>query len=208
MYEASKAAIRRRLDPVWATHYMRGSAIDIGAGPDGLSRQRHLWPLLTSVREWDLPDGDAQLMQGVPDGSYDLVHSSHCLEHMRDPDEALRNWWRILRPGGHLVILVPDEDMYEQGVWPSTHNRDHKSTWTISKPASWSPASRSLAPLLVQLADDVEILELRSLHATFDWTATRRDQTLGPGECAIEAVVRKRYRCEVEDRGRRARVAS
>src|SRR5690606_12094815 len=113
-HEATKALKRRLLDPTWATHYMVGDAIDIGAGPDGLSRQQDAWPKLTSVRDWDLADGDAQLMAGVPDESFDVVHSSHCLEHMRDPWEAIDHWWRIVKPGGHLIVIVPDEDMYEQ----------------------------------------------------------------------------------------------
>jgi len=54
------------------------------------------------------------------DGSFDFLHSSHCLEHVREPATALRNWIRVVRKFGHIVVMVPDEDMYEQGVWPST----------------------------------------------------------------------------------------
>ncbi|MEM1724783.1 MAG: hypothetical protein QXW71_03295 [Thermoplasmata archaeon] len=35
-------------------------------------------------------------MEGVPNCSYDFVHSSHCLEHLRDPREGLKNWFRIV----------------------------------------------------------------------------------------------------------------
>ena len=59
-------------------------------------------------------DQAAELMASVADNTYDFVHSSHCLEHMRDPARAMHNWLRILKPGGHLVCLVPDEDLYEQ----------------------------------------------------------------------------------------------
>jgi ubiquinone/menaquinone biosynthesis C-methylase UbiE len=34
-------------------------------------------------------------MAGVVDGSVDFVHSSHCLEHMVDVRETLKNWIRI-----------------------------------------------------------------------------------------------------------------
>jgi hypothetical protein len=42
----------------------------------------------------------------------------------------------VLKPGGHLVCLVPDEDLYEQGMFPSTFNDDHKRTLTIAKKKS------------------------------------------------------------------------
>lgn len=195
--EASKALKRRLRDPVWATHYMRGDAIDIGAGRDGLSRQREHWPGLTSVREWDVQDGDAMLMAGVPDESYDLVHSSHCLEHMVDPWDALFNWWRLVRPGGHLVVIVPDEEMYEQGVWPSTFNSDHKWSFVMQGAFCQLPKSVSVMEMVTMLNNTVpparaELLELRRLHATFDWSRPREDQTLGDAESAIEFVVRKR----------------
>src|SRR3990167_242313 len=115
--ECSKS-ISRRLHTPGFVRWFAGDGIDIGAGPDGLHQWRSLFPLMKSVRCWDRDQGDAQKMEGVADASYDFAHSSHCLEHMVDPFEAIRNWWRIIRPGGHLIVLVPDEDLYEQGVWP------------------------------------------------------------------------------------------
>ncbi|MBV5346213.1 MAG: methyltransferase domain-containing protein, partial [Rhodoferax sp.] len=71
----------------------------------------------------------------------DFVHSSHCLEHMRDVREALKNWIRIVKPGGFLILTVPDEDLYEQGQWPSRFNTDHKWSFTIHKERSTMPSS-------------------------------------------------------------------
>lgn len=203
MYECTKAAARRVRDPVWSWLYFVGDAIDIGAGPDGLSRQRELWPRLTSIRDWDLPDGDAQLLSSLEPASFDVVHSSHCLEHMRDPYKALARWWEVLRPGGHLIVIVPDEDMYEQGVFPSRFNGDHKWTFTLWKVDSWSEQSVDLVDAVKDLSNDVEILEARSLHGTYDWRAPNGlDQTLGAAECAIEIVARKRLPVELERGGR------
>ena len=30
---------------------------------------------------------------------------------MRDPATALANWFRTVKPGGHLIVTVPDEDL-------------------------------------------------------------------------------------------------
>src|SRR5262245_49806129 len=93
--------------------YLKGNGIDIGAGHDVLVVKEG------TVRAWDVPDGDAQLMAGVADESFDFVYSSHCLEHLDSVPEALKNWVRILKPGGHLYFIVPDYILYEKMCWPS-----------------------------------------------------------------------------------------
>lgn len=201
MHESSKSIFHKIRDARYATRYLVGHGIDIGAGPDGLGLHAELFPLMRSCRSWDLPDGDAQLMQSVADDSFDFVHSSHCLEHMHDPRMALHHWVRILRPGGHLIVLVPDEDLYEQGVFPSTFNGDHKFSFTVHKKTSWSPKSISLFELIASLEHAVDVLRIELLDATFRYglqasaraQGQRLDQTLTPtGECAIEFILRKR----------------
>ena len=128
MHETSKSILRRIFDQRFATRCLVGDGIDICAGADPVGNYGPLFPLVRSVRPWDVPDGDAMLMARVADASLDFVHSSHCQEHLADPYTALFHWIRICRPGGHLIVVVPDEDLYEQGVFPSTFNPDHK--WT------------------------------------------------------------------------------
>jgi predicted SAM-dependent methyltransferase len=175
-----------------------GQGIDIGAGNDSLGVYGEFFPMMTACRGWDIEDGDAQYMQSISDNSLDFVHSSHCLEHMIDPITALNNWIRILKPGGHLVCLVPDEDLYEQGVFPSTFNTDHKHSFTIFKKHSWSHQSINLINLISNLSEEVEVLKVELLNATYRYKIenltdnTRYDQTLTPiGECAIEFILRK-----------------
>lgn len=42
------------------------------------------------------------------DGSFDLVVCLWVLEHLRRPEEVLREVSRVLRPGGHFVFLTPN----------------------------------------------------------------------------------------------------
>ncbi len=51
---------------------------------------------------------EADDLHDIADGSYDFLASSHCLEHVANPLAALREWRRVVRPGGHLIILLPD----------------------------------------------------------------------------------------------------
>lgn len=203
MNETSKALIRRLNDCRFVNTYFVGNGIDIGCGPDPLSKYSQQFPLMTGLKAWDMPDGDAQLMAGVPDNSYDFVHSSHCLEHMRDPYEAFDNWIRICKPGGHIITTIPDEDLYEQGVWPSNHNPDHKVSWTILKSESWSPVSINLIEFLYQYKDKVEVLKVELMNSAFLYNQPRFDQTYHHiAECAIEFIVRKLPEVEILRKGR------
>ena len=152
MKECSKSIPRRLAHPNFTNRYFVGDGLDIGGKPDPLVLYLELFSRMTSVRTWDWEDGDAQYLQSVADGTYDFVHSSHCLEHLRDPHEGLKNWFRVLKPGGHLIVTIPDEDLYEQGQFPPpTFNKDHKWTFTIFKPTSWSTHSISVLALVQEL---------------------------------------------------------
>lgn len=201
--ECSKSIPRRLHDSNFVRKYFVGRGIDIGGYPDPLALYLELFPLALSIRTFDRADGDAQYLEGVSDETYDFVHSSHCLEHLVDPREGISNWMRVLKPGGHLVFTVPDEDLYEQGEFPSTFNSDHKWTFTIFKSASWSDRSINLAELVCELGPDSSVERIDRLTETYRFDLPRYDQTLTPiSESAIECVVRKRLPEEVEARGR------
>lgn len=203
MKECSKSIPRRLADPCFSNRYFVGEGLDVGGKPDPLALYAELFSRVTGIRTWDLEDGDGQMLNGVADAAYDFVHSSHCLEHLADPGEALRNWLRAVKPGGHLVFIVPDEDLYEQGVFPSTFNRAHRHTFTIFKTHSWSPASLNMLDLLAALGPAAQIVKVELLHATYRFDLPRYDQSQTPiGECGIEVVVRKRPPAEIANGGR------
>jgi SAM-dependent methyltransferase len=43
-----------------------------------------------------------------PDRRFDAVVADSVLEHLNDPARALREWLRVLRPGGRLVVWSPN----------------------------------------------------------------------------------------------------
>jgi len=51
---------------------------------------------------------EATSLAGIADNTYDFVLSAHCLEHVANPLAALREWRRVLRPGGHLILALPN----------------------------------------------------------------------------------------------------
>jgi len=195
VWEQSKAAKRRFAIGAFHNRYFVGHGIDVGGKPDPLGQYGGIFARMDSVQTWDLEDGDAQYMAGVVDNRFDFLHASHCLEHMVDVRVALDNWLRIVKPGGFLIITVPDEDLYELGQWPSRFNPDHKWTFTIMKSESWSPKSINVLELLRDFSAVAEVEKVELLRDFFrdGWVAEKIDQTRTPvAECSIEIILRKR----------------
>ncbi len=195
MWEQSKAAKRRFAIGAFHNRYFVGHGIDVGGKPDPLGQYAGIFPLMASCRTWDLEDGDAQLMSGVENDYYDFLHASHCLEHMVDVPATLENWIRIVKPGGFLIITVPEEDLYELGNWPSRFNRDHKWTFAIMKEKSWSDKSINILDLLRTFAGQVDVEKIELIRDFYRdaWVAEQVDQTRTPvAECSIEIIIRKR----------------
>jgi SAM-dependent methyltransferase len=196
MNEQSKSAKRRYRDGDFLSRYFVGDGLDVGAGPDTLGRYVGIFPLMRSVRGWDMPDGDAQTLATISDSSVDFVHSSHCLEHLNDPEVALKHWLRVIKPGGYLIATIPDEDMYERGIFPSRCSDEHQWTFTMHKPKglSWSHKSINVLEMLGRVSDIAEVERVQVIREFFfDRAPSEYDLTLLPNtECAIEFVLRKR----------------
>lgn len=46
--------------------------------------------------------------QGYPDNHFDVITMSHLIEHVHEPLKLLQECYRILKPGGKLVIVTPN----------------------------------------------------------------------------------------------------
>jgi len=51
-----------------------------------------------------------------PNGRFDIVLSSHMIEHTHDPESAMREMARVLRPGGLLLLIAPREE-WRDPLW-------------------------------------------------------------------------------------------
>lgn len=66
-------------------------------------------------------------LAGIGDAEYDLVLSSHNLEHIANPIKALQNWKRVLKPRGFLLLVLPDKHRtfdYRRPVTTLEHLRE------------------------------------------------------------------------------------
>jgi len=86
-----------------------------------------------------------------PDDSFDLVLSMETLEHLRTPDAALAQLVRVCKPGGSIVLTVPNGEVDD---WEG-----HFSFW--------SP--EALRVFIARFADVREVLELPDSGDLLAW---------------------------------------
>lgn len=108
-------------DILWLPSGQVGSCLDVGCG-DG--------SFLVVLRQlgWDVtgvePDTQAAALAqeyfglkvinddivsaNLPANTFDLVRLNHVIEHLHDPDQTLKESYRLLKPGGRLLVLTPN----------------------------------------------------------------------------------------------------
>lgn len=111
--------------------FFGNSNLDLGCGP------RKVWPNFVGIdngKDTELfgvtmkPDvvvGSCERLSIFASDSIDCVFSSHLLEHVEDYKGALREWWRLVKPGGVLILYLPHADLYPNIGQPGA-NPDHK----------------------------------------------------------------------------------
>jgi len=52
---------------------------------------------------------DAVNIENVNNDVYDFCFSSHCLEHIANPLKAIKEWLRIIKKDGYIIIIVPEK---------------------------------------------------------------------------------------------------
>lgn len=182
MGSATSIAFKRLFtDPLWQRAYACSPILDIGAGGDPLP----------GAEPYDLQQGNANYITNRPDGSYGLVYSSHCLEHMVFPLDAFKRWWELVGPNGWLWVIVPDMVLYEHGQWPSKHNEDHKWMFSINRPVQ-HPRHLNLQDF-IRLCPGGELMRLQLCDTGYDYTQPASvDQSDTGAEVGIEIVVWRR----------------
>lgn len=111
------------------TKYMNGFGLEVG----GRGYQQEVpEPILDTAISVDLGyPGYNGIILPFPSDSFDYVYSSHVLEHIESRANVIREWHRVLKVGGHLVIVVPHQFLYEKKASrPSKWNGDHKIFYT------------------------------------------------------------------------------
>lgn len=98
------------------------------------------------------------------DASFDIVHASHLIEHLNDPDSFIKECYRILKPNGKLYVTTPNIESLQaflfKSEWRSAIN-DHlflfgksslrallnKNNFTVKKCRTWGGLAKELKPV-------------------------------------------------------------
>jgi GT2 family glycosyltransferase len=83
--------------------------VEPSTGIDIVPKGQEIPGLVKTISVADIV-ADVQNTLPVPDCSYDTIIVRHCLEHFVNTRKSLKDWSRVLRPNGRLIIAVPDQD--------------------------------------------------------------------------------------------------
>ena len=128
---------------VWdVAPYLKGRGLDVGAGtfrvlPHAITVDNCIDASLYGIPvSPDVKVKSADDLSVFASQSMDFVYSSHLLEHMDDPEKALKEWWRVTKQAGRLVLYLPHEDLYPK-VGETGANPDHKHNLNEEKVIQW-----------------------------------------------------------------------
>lgn len=120
-----------------------GRVLDFGAGTGGLARALAACGRFGEVDAVDLVDyghpaddpvrwsyADLNAALPFPDGTFDTIVSLEVVEHLENPRFVAREWHRLLKPGGRLVLSTPNNESWRSLV--SLAVRGHFSAFTGS----------------------------------------------------------------------------
>jgi 2-polyprenyl-3-methyl-5-hydroxy-6-metoxy-1,4-benzoquinol methylase len=121
------------LEAMREAYGMSGKGFDYSEKAAALTRARGFEAQSCRFEDYD-PGGER----------FDLVHSSHVIEHLESPLRYMRKCYEILEPGGLSVFFTPNIDTWEARRfgrhWGGLHVPRH---WALLSPAS----SRTMAEL-------------------------------------------------------------
>jgi len=101
----------------------KGKGIEIGAG----AVKSHPNAISVDIFPYTATDilGSGDDLWMFKDNELDFVIASHSLEHFPDTKKVLREWKRVLRPGGIIAVCVPNGE-----VRPGVIRDPHKCIFT------------------------------------------------------------------------------
>jgi 2-polyprenyl-3-methyl-5-hydroxy-6-metoxy-1,4-benzoquinol methylase len=101
-----------------------GKLLDFGAGKGALTRRLYRTGRFTRITTVDImPSRPTDLLEPIDwvsadlndalpfsDGGFDVIIAAEVIEHLENPRFVAREWYRLLRPGGWLLLSTPNNE--------------------------------------------------------------------------------------------------
>ena len=103
--------------------WISGKGLDLGCGLDKIH------PEAIGIDQIPFPGVNFTLdirdLYILDTNSFDYVFSAHTLEDIEDTEDTLREWWRVLKFQGYLILYLPHRNLYPRIGQPGA-NPAHK----------------------------------------------------------------------------------
>ena len=119
--------------------FCQGRGLDPGAGNRTFSAETVCLDMHPQSPE--VMQGDATNLP-FRDGEFDYVINSHLIEHLPNPRIAICEWLRVVKPGGHVCMIIPN----------TIHTNGFNSDKTPHR-FEWSPREFVIDVLGISLGD-------------------------------------------------------
>lgn len=103
---------------------------------------------ITNVRNFQDINHEDIMNLSYPDSSFDLVLHSETLEHINNPEKAMQECIRVLKPGGACVFTTPV-------LWGRKTKKRFNDKGEATKPLSYHGDSNSQYPVLFEFGSDI-----------------------------------------------------
>lgn len=196
MYENTKAAFLRRSHNRLFTSVFKGEGLHIAPGSDPLLK--HHYPLCTNIAFSNINQykiSEDNLKNSLGDKQFDFVYGTSLTVYEDEPIDVINHWLKFVKSKGYLVLTVPDEDLYEQGNFPSIFNNTHRRTFSIYKKVSWSGNHYNLLDIIHNI-NDASLRKIELIDSNYDYSLYGKgvDQTYNFAdgvEACIEVILKK-----------------
>ena len=121
----SSEAIYKTFEQIIIELSLKGDLLDFGAGVGNLTKRMKSLGAFASLTAIDLlprPQdinhqidwiiADLNKKTALKDKSFDVIISAEVIEHLENPREIAREWFRLLKPGGTLIFSTPNNESY------------------------------------------------------------------------------------------------
>lgn len=115
LYSRVLTTIRKKL--------LSGRVLDFGAGTGNLTKLLKTSGQFNGVYGIDLFErpidldaeiiwiqGDLNEVSSLPTGEFDLITAIEVIEHLENPRAVMREWYRLLRPSGIVIMTTPNSE--------------------------------------------------------------------------------------------------